>query len=723
MTFLNPIFLFFLPLGAIPVLLHLLNKDKIKKKEFSTLRFLTPATRKTLKRFKFLEILLLVVRIFIILLITLGFSRPVWKGHIKDQKKTVSRIILIDNSYTMGYKKGEGDIFESTKELAIKTVNNTKGAVAVGTINKGLKKLTLFTADKSEIIQAINSIELSEEVADIPVALKELGSRLRLLNYGGHYKVLLFSDFKKSNSEKRVLFERAERAERAENFSRKSERSGMPVSPPPAVFLIDTNDGVYNKAVAGVDQKSYFTGAESVIRADIYSYSPSYSPSPAGVSLIIDGVKRNTRQITLDGRGPVTFKYQFNRPGTYRGEIKLNAPIKSDRISLDNSYYFNAEVYPRLNVLLADGEPGYTLTGGESYFISKVLGSGNLQIPLKFRVIDSSQLSLVSLKEYDLVFLVNVAGKDIDNKSLLSYSAAGGGVGIFSGDNINAGDYNRLLKALIGIEISHDGVVEFNDAANIKAGNEFKDVFFKRDRSKRKSVNVKKYIKVEDEYSGSASLFFGDIPVLWLSSGNGYRGRGAFFSLTASREWSDFPLKGDYPVFIDTLIRYLYLPGNLSGNLSGKESKENRGYRIGDTLPVVDDPGKLTVNGDNLSEKLLNKYPVAVSAGNYSFYDNILSEKSLSENNFSSEKKIIPVNLNTDSGDYRLEEIGVNGLKKLFRGYNYVYLPYSKDLYGDIIRTTSGRQKSVSFFAAAFILLLFEEIIRKKFLPKKQTNA
>jgi hypothetical protein len=76
MTFLNPGFLWLLPLLAIPIIIHLLAKRKSKLIEFPSLKFLKLMEQDALKKFNLKQLLLLILRTFLVLLVILSFSRP-----------------------------------------------------------------------------------------------------------------------------------------------------------------------------------------------------------------------------------------------------------------------------------------------------------------------------------------------------------------------------------------------------------------------------------------------------------------------------------------------------------------------------------------------------------------------------------------------------------------------------------------------------------------------
>ena len=76
MTFLSPGFLWFLPLVALPLLIHLLAKQKSKLIEFPSLKFLKMLEQDALRKFNIKQLILLIIRTLMILFIILAFARP-----------------------------------------------------------------------------------------------------------------------------------------------------------------------------------------------------------------------------------------------------------------------------------------------------------------------------------------------------------------------------------------------------------------------------------------------------------------------------------------------------------------------------------------------------------------------------------------------------------------------------------------------------------------------
>src|SRR6478736_5281482 len=77
---LHPALLWFLPLAAVPLVLHLLTLHRLKNVELSTFRFLFDSYVQQRRRMRFLEALLAALRTLFLLLLVLMVGRPVVKN-------------------------------------------------------------------------------------------------------------------------------------------------------------------------------------------------------------------------------------------------------------------------------------------------------------------------------------------------------------------------------------------------------------------------------------------------------------------------------------------------------------------------------------------------------------------------------------------------------------------------------------------------------------------
>ena len=646
MTFLAPYFIWLLPLGAIPIIIHLLNKAPVKKVQFSTLMFLSPATKKIVKRFKLLELLLLLLRVCIILFLTLAFARPLWRGY-GAREEGLRNIILIDNSYSTGYRHGTGVSLQLSKDLAVEIVKEMGGQFALGIINERLSEFEPFTNDTARIIEKIRDIELSAYSTDLMTSLNDVISILEKEEVDDSPKnIIIFSDFNKNILKKDTIIE-------AEDVN---------------FLLIDTADGNKNSWVEEVTSKPAYVGIPTTIDVRLNSNHTT----PSRVSLFIEGEKRHSKQYDISGKTSLRFKHIFPpKTGIYTGWIELNAASNDDRIDIDNRHYFQTTVNDRIKVLLVEGSPSYTFINSESYFITKALSPGNFRTPMSYRVVNSDELKLMDITDYDILLLLNVEIDDVLFKKVTEFSSSGGGLGIFMGDNINYNDYNRMLTSIMPVELIDPVPLENFKSSKLTVSDKFKDVF-----KYSKDINFLKLYRTMGKSKETPAIKINNIPILWLYSPDTLvRGRVALWTSSINMAWTDFPMESAYPAFIQEIVKYL------------------------------------AVQQD--AERQMDNLKVGSLIGG------VVKEKS---GIYESDGKKYTVNLDIQSGESKLEKLSESELKKLFpQVQELFYIPYSDQLRAEIIKRILGEEKSGIFLLAAFIALIGEEFLRKYLDPRKKS--
>src|SRR6186713_1114091 len=111
MTFLTPLFLIALAGLAVPVLLHLIQRERKQVVQFPSLMFLRRIPYQSVRRRSIRHWFLLLVRAAAILLIVAAFARPfIPQGALASAASEGARevVVLLDQSASMGY----GDHFQ-----------------------------------------------------------------------------------------------------------------------------------------------------------------------------------------------------------------------------------------------------------------------------------------------------------------------------------------------------------------------------------------------------------------------------------------------------------------------------------------------------------------------------------------------------------------------------------------------------------------------------------
>src|SRR5438132_2818497 len=110
MTFLFPVMLGGAILAGIPILLHLIMRQKPKHLMFPAFRFLLQRHRTNQRKLRLRHLLLLALRIILIAAVCLALARPKLfdVGFALQSDRPVAAIFIFDTSPSMEYKTTDG---------------------------------------------------------------------------------------------------------------------------------------------------------------------------------------------------------------------------------------------------------------------------------------------------------------------------------------------------------------------------------------------------------------------------------------------------------------------------------------------------------------------------------------------------------------------------------------------------------------------------------------
>ncbi|MBN2465501.1 BatA domain-containing protein [candidate division WOR-3 bacterium] len=102
MGFLAPSLLPLAALAAIPVVIHILSRLRLKRAEFPSLLLLTTVKRERFSWLRLKELLLLVFRTLALLALLLALARPYVRHRLPGLGRTNDLVVILDDSYSMG---------------------------------------------------------------------------------------------------------------------------------------------------------------------------------------------------------------------------------------------------------------------------------------------------------------------------------------------------------------------------------------------------------------------------------------------------------------------------------------------------------------------------------------------------------------------------------------------------------------------------------------------
>src|SRR5258707_1937392 len=198
MAFLTPAFLLGLGAIAIPVLIHLIQREKKRVIEFPSLMFVRRIPYQSVRRRRIRHWALLLLRAAAIALIVAAFARPFLRqGAIAAAAGSGAReiVILLDQSASMGY----GDHWTRAKDAA-RTVVRGLGADDRATLvvfDKNPEENIRATADRTRLEGAINAAKVGSGATRYGPPLK-LAESILSRSPIKRREAILISDFQRS---------------------------------------------------------------------------------------------------------------------------------------------------------------------------------------------------------------------------------------------------------------------------------------------------------------------------------------------------------------------------------------------------------------------------------------------------------------------------------------------------------------------------------------------
>jgi len=195
-SFLTPLFLLGLAALAVPVLIHLTQKERKSVVQFPSLMFLRKIPYESVQRRRIRDWLLLALRLAAIALIVTAFARPFLRGSSLAAAPGGARdiVVLLDRSYSMGY----ADSWSRAQRAAAQAIDSATPAdrISVVLFADTAEIVLRSTPDRSRAVAEINAATPGPGSTKYGPALKLAGSLLAesLLP---RKEVILVSDFQR----------------------------------------------------------------------------------------------------------------------------------------------------------------------------------------------------------------------------------------------------------------------------------------------------------------------------------------------------------------------------------------------------------------------------------------------------------------------------------------------------------------------------------------------
>lgn len=428
---------------TLPVLAHLLSKRKFDVVQWGAMQFLELG-RRTRRRIRLEELLLLMLRMGVILLVVLAFSRPWAKGSLfANLGAGPSRdvVYVIDGSYSMGW---EGR-------------HVTPHAAAIQWVHQSLERLR--RGDTVGLLEARDQVRsvVDPVTSDFDLVRGRLeklpgpsgGSRLapairqavQMLSAGTNLRrdVVVLTD---GQALPWTLADQAAWTRLDAILKDAAVR--------PTLWLVSLgSEGEVERVNYSVDRlllSRELTVPDFTVRIQTTVRQSGGVATRRKVYFEINGQRLDDKTLSVNlppnGEAAVQFEHAFPATGSYIVSVALDA----DHLPGDNRADAAVLIEEGLPVLLVDGDPQADPVRSETFFARSALTPQNVSSPwVKARVVTTSEFQPRDLEGMVVVMLCNVPKlTTAQTTAVQEFVAGGGGLVIAPGDRTDPAAWNGL---------------------------------------------------------------------------------------------------------------------------------------------------------------------------------------------------------------------------------------------------------------------------------------
>ncbi|MEN8774121.1 MAG: BatA domain-containing protein [Akkermansiaceae bacterium] len=710
MSFFNPLLLFAALGVALPILAHLLARQKVKRTDWAAMQFLNRNVRVRSREIRLRDILLLLLRCLALLLLVFAFARPIWKNGTPKWLPGEPRagvVIGIDASFSMLHGGDNNTRFDRALEQ-VKVISESMqpgdpiSVVLLGGEDKVLIRNMAYDRDRFEtLLDEAEVLPTGLNLDQVPKRLNELVNDL-----GSPRKEAYFI----SDMQARDWRESSARFQEAlSDLQEEADVTIIPVSGVStnlAVTDFDLISGVLRKGTTARYQATVKNlGTEPVTNVE--------------VRCRIEGGQIDTKTIPAIAAGASETVSLFV-PFLNAGPTRITAEISGDLLPTDNVRRVVAIVRDRVSVLCVDGSGG----NAGRLIVSALLARGDGGQDEDYVVRSVPWLSLPSenLSEVDVIVLADVPEiTPVQVEQLSRHVREGNGLVWFAGENVKSSAWNErlvsestsLLPATLGQIVA--------TTTDLGAGRPLNPALTDHSvclplRSLPEDLFSETRFLKRLEVQPSPSSF----PVLTLSGTEApillehSLGRGHVFMFTTSAEtsWNNMALTPVFPMLMQQIVTYL----------SGREFEQPR--IVGDSLSLsyVDQPDASDAVFDTPSKESIT-VPVRKHRNQFVAMLENCREAGFYTARVSVQSPGMPIAVNVDPAESNVASLSASDLNKNLEGIEITVANSREELASIISNNRTGRSSWRYFLIASLIILIIESLLADRLRTRKEKKS
>lgn len=442
MTFLHLSLLAGVALVALPIVLHLVMRQKPVRMEFPALRFVQKRMDANRRRLQLRHLILLLLRAAAIALLALALARPSLKLGIAggSQESPVAAALVFDAAPRMEYRHENRTRLDAAREMGQWLVAQLPEGSEMAVLDTRLGSPAAFLPDRGAAKDRIGRLETVANSQSLPWAVEAAQKLLRRSELA-RKEVYIFTDLSRGGWPE-VQANMLQR--------RLAELRDL------GIYVIDV--GVPHPIDYGLGEvklSNEVLSSRGTLRIETdLSCIGAAAPRIVELNMLDDQGKPQKRaeqncQSTPGELKRLEFRLGGLTPGVHQGSLRI---VGQDGLAADDVRYFTVAVRPAWKVLLAAPPPAERRTLFLVEALAPEVFRKRGQAQFDCDVCDLEQLAKQPLDGYAAVCLVDPAPlQPATWKKLADYAAEGHGVGVFLGrkavpvDSFNEPQAQQLL--------------------------------------------------------------------------------------------------------------------------------------------------------------------------------------------------------------------------------------------------------------------------------------
>ena len=587
LTFAHPAYLWGVFAIALPILVHLFNQRRPRPLAFGAIEFVLRSQRQKARRLRLRQILLLALRCLLIAAVAMALARPSLKPRGAQAAQTAgpqATALVLDASLSMRYRLGARTLFEKARGEALAALDRLgpDEPATVGLCAGPAGFATGIGGPSFDRIAAKRTLQSAQPTwlpSDMTGCLSAAAKALGESPVAGK-RIIAFSD----------LAAHSIRLDAPPPMVPSLKGPGVK----PNIVLVDAAQGsdLPNAAVVATAVRPSATlgprGYEVV--ATIANHS-ARAVSGLQVSLKIGQTTLAKGFVDVPARGGAKKTLGAVLPaGVVTGRVEI-ARDEAQGLDEDDGQDFVLHVPRDVKALIVDGSPSSLRTRDEAFFVEAALAPARTGGRIAARTLDADAAAGASLDGEDVVVLLNVQAPQKPFAEKLRQAVVHRGMGLFIalGDHVDPDAYNEAFGDLLprplhliktaaepgaqGAEerAARFGVVEWTHPL-------FR-IFGPAEREGLESARTFRYALLKPEGASSAhTLASYDDGAPALIEGRLGNGRVLLYTSSASRTWTDWPIRVSFLPVLQQSVSYL---------ASALEERQPQPAQAGDERPVA----------------------------------------------------------------------------------------------------------------------------------------